>query len=94
MDNLLAREESDLFGSWGSVAAQASSQLVNKIERIAEHQLTAEMFASMVHQRVAFTYRPVSYLPRLGEAKLGSTADGWNILRKLITRRFVTKPLM
>ena len=57
-------------------------------------EIEAEMFASMVHQRVAFTYRPISYLPRLGEAKLGSTADGWNILRKLITRRFVTKPLM
>jgi len=57
-------------------------------------EIEAEMFASMVHQQVPFAYLPISYLPRLGEAKLGSTADGWNILRKLITRRFVSEPLM
>lgn len=57
-------------------------------------EIEAEMFASMVHQQVPFRYHPISYLPRLGEAKLGSTADGWEIFRKLITRRFVTKPLM
>ena len=49
-------------------------------------EIEAEMFASMVHQRVPFRYRPISYRARLGEAKLGSTADGWKIFRKLITR--------
>ena len=57
-------------------------------------EIEAEMFASMVHRNIAFTYRPVSYAARIGEAKLGSTADGWNILRKLVTRRFLPQPLM
>ncbi len=47
-------------------------------------EIEAEMFASMVHQGVAFDFVPISYGPRIGEAKLGSTADGWQILRKLI----------
>ena len=57
-------------------------------------EIEAEMFASMVHQRVAFGFEPISYGPRIGEAKLGSTADGWQILRKLITRRIFPEPLM
>lgn len=57
-------------------------------------EIEAEMFASMVHQRVPFRYRPISYRARLGEAKLGSTADGWKIFRKLITRRVFPSPLM
>ena len=57
-------------------------------------EIEAEMFASMVHQRVPFRYQPISYRARLGEAKLGSTADGWKIFRKLITRRLFPTPLM
>ena len=57
-------------------------------------EIEAEMFASMVHQRVPFRYHPISYRARLGEAKLGSTADGWKIFRKLITRRVFPSPLM
>jgi len=47
-----------------------------------------------VHQGVPFGFVPISYGPRIGEAKLGSTADGWRILRKLITRRFLPEPLL
>jgi len=56
-------------------------------------EIEAEMFASMVHQGVQFGFEPISYGPRIGEAKLGSTADGWQILRKLITRRIFPEPL-
>lgn len=55
-------------------------------------ELEAEMFASMVHHDVSFGFVPVSYASRLGEAKLGSTADGWAILRKLVTRRVFPLP--
>jgi len=57
-------------------------------------EIEAEMFASMVHQGVQFGFEPISYGPRIGEAKLGSTADGWQILRKLITRRIFPEPLV
>ncbi|MBH34944.1 MAG: hypothetical protein CMB74_05780 [Euryarchaeota archaeon] len=57
-------------------------------------EIEAEMFASMVHQGVEFDFVPISYGSRIGEAKLGSTADGWQILRKLITRRIFPEPLM
>mgnify|MGYP005738841285 FL=1 len=52
------------------------------------------MFASMVHQRVPFGFVPISYAARIGDAKLGSTADGWRILRKLVTRRIFPEPLL
>ena len=55
-------------------------------------ELEAEMFASMVHHSVPFGFVPVQYSVRLGEAKLGSTADGWAILRKLVTRRVFPTP--
>lgn len=57
-------------------------------------EIEAEMFASMVHQGVEFGFEPISYAARIGEAKLGSTADGWQILRKLITRRIIPEPLL
>lgn len=56
-------------------------------------EIEAEMFASMVHLGVPFSFEPISYGPRIGEAKLGSTADGWQILRKLVTRRIFPEPL-
>ena len=57
-------------------------------------EIEAEMFASMVHRSIPFGFVPISYRTRLGEAKLGSTADGWAILRKLITRRILPNPLL
>lgn len=57
-------------------------------------EIEAEMFASMIHQGLSFQYKPISYSARIGEAKLGSTADGWKILRKLITRRIFPEPLL
>ena len=57
-------------------------------------EIEAEMFASMVHRQVSFGFHPISYAARIGEPKLGSTADGWRILRKLITRRIFPEPLL
>jgi len=55
-------------------------------------EIEAELFASMVHRRLSFAFHPIHYLPRIGEAKLGSTADGWQILRKMVTRRIFPEP--
>ncbi len=55
-------------------------------------ELEAEMFASLVHHAVPFDFVPIKYSVRLGDAKLGSTADGWAILRKLVTRRIFPLP--
>ena len=57
-------------------------------------EIEAEMYANMVHRNVPFCFHPISYQARLGEAKLGSTADGWHILRKLVTRRIFPDPLL
>ena len=57
-------------------------------------EIEAEMFASMIYQGLSFQYKPISYSARIGDAKLGSTADGWKILRKLITRRIFPDPLL
>jgi glycosyltransferase involved in cell wall biosynthesis len=77
-------------GYWAFSRDAIERMMLNSVS----FEIEAEMYASMVHRGIAFTYRPISYRPRLGEAKLGSTADGWNILRKLITRRFLPQPLL
>ena len=72
-----------------------SSDAISRLQLNSQSfEIEAEMFASMVHQDVAFGFVPISYGPRLGEAKLGSTADGWRILRKLVTRRIFPEPLL
>ncbi len=77
-------------GYWAFSREAIERMMLNSVS----FEIEAEMFASMVHRSLSFTFRPVSYSARIGEAKLGSTADGWNILRKLLTRRFQPEPLM
>ena len=57
-------------------------------------EIEAEMFASMVHRDVSFHFHPISYRRRIGVAKLNSTADGWRIFRKLLTRRLFPEALL
>ena len=77
-------------GYWGFTKSAIARLKLNSMR----FEIEAEMFASMVHQRVPFGFVRITYGPRLGEAKLGSTADGWRILRKLITRRIFPVPLL
>jgi len=55
-------------------------------------ELEAELFATCVHHRLKIDYVPIHYRPRIGDAELGSTADGWHILKKLIVRRIFPIP--
>jgi len=75
-------------GYWAMTASAIQRMNLNSVS----FELEAEMYASMVHHNVTFGYVPIRYSVRLGEAKLGSTADGWEILRKLITRRVFPTP--
>lgn len=75
-------------GYWAMTASAITRMKLNSVS----FELEAEMYASMVHHRVSFGYVPIRYSVRLGEAKLGSTADGWEILRKLITRKVFPTP--
>jgi glycosyltransferase involved in cell wall biosynthesis len=77
-------------GYWAFSRSAIDRLMLNSVS----FEIEAEMFASMIHQGISFRYRPISYSARIGEAKLGSTADGWKILRKLITRRIFPEPLM
>ena len=77
-------------GYWAFGRDAIESLMLNSIS----FEIEAEMFASMVHRSISFGFAPISYRTRLGEAKLGSTADGWAILRKLITRRILPNPLL
>ena len=77
-------------GYWAFSREAVNRLMLNSVS----FEIEAEMFASMIHQGLSFQYKPISYSARLGEAKLGSTADGWKILRKLITRRIFPEPLL
>lgn len=77
-------------GYWAFSRRSIDRLMLNSVS----FEIEAEMYASMINQGISFSYRPISYSPRIGEAKLGSTADGWRILRKLITRRIFPKPLL
>lgn len=77
-------------GYWAFSRKAVDQLMLNSVS----FEIEAEMFASMIHQELSFKYKPISYSARIGEAKLGSTADGWKILRKLVTRRIFPDPLM
>lgn len=77
-------------GYWAFTREAIDRLMLNSVS----FEIEAEMFASMIYQGLSFQYRPISYSARIGDAKLGSTADGWKILRKLITRRIFPDPLL
>ena len=55
-------------------------------------EIEAEMYTSCAVEHLNITHVPIHYSKRLGEAKLGSVKDGWNIFRKLLVRRIFSTP--
>jgi dolichol-phosphate mannosyltransferase len=55
-------------------------------------EIEAEMYTSCALEELEMTHIPIRYSKRLGDAKLGSIKDGWNILRKLMVRRIFRAP--
>lgn len=55
-------------------------------------EIEAEMYTSCAVEQLDVAHVPISYSKRLGEAKLGSVKDGWNIFRKLLVRRIFSTP--
>jgi glycosyltransferase involved in cell wall biosynthesis len=86
---LFNRRCEDLCSGYWMFSSKALEKM--KLNSI-EFELEAEMFATCVHLGLDVEYVPIQYLPRIGEAKLGSTSDGWHILKKLIIRRIFPLP--
>tara|TARA_B100000767_G_C19755977_1_gene532972 strand:- start:35 stop:769 length:735 start_codon:yes stop_codon:yes gene_type:complete len=55
-------------------------------------EIEAEMYTSCAVEHLEMTHIPIRYSKRLGDAKLGSVKDGWNIFRKLLVRRIFSTP--
>ena len=55
-------------------------------------EIEAEMYTSCAIENLEMAHVPIRYSKRLGEAKLGSVKDGWNIFRKLLVRRIFSTP--
>lgn len=55
-------------------------------------EIEAEMYTSCAVEHLKIAHVPIRYSKRLGEAKLGSVKDGWNIFRKLLVRRIFSTP--
>lgn len=58
-----------------------------------DFEIEAEMYAQCAITGIPLTNVPISYGPRIGEAKLGSLRDGSSILRKLLVRKFFPQPV-
>ena len=56
-------------------------------------EIEAEMYTSCTVENLEIAHVPIRYSKRLGEAKLGSVKDGWNIFRKLLVRRIFSTPV-
>lgn len=56
-------------------------------------EIEAEMYTSCTVENLNIAHVPIRYSKRLGEAKLGSVKDGWNIFRKLLVRRIFSTPV-
>ena len=55
-------------------------------------EIEAEMYTSCAVENLEIAHVPIRYSKRLGDAKLGSVKDGWNIFRKLLVRRIFSTP--
>ena len=75
-------------GFWG-FSKQAVSMLKLNSMRF---EIEAEMYTSCSAEDLDMSHIAIRYSKRLGEAKLGSIKDGWNIFRKLLVRRIFSKP--
>ena len=75
-------------GYWG-FSKQAVSMLKLNSMRF---EIEAEMYTSCAAEDLDMSHIAIRYSKRLGQAKLGSVKDGWNIFRKLLVRRIFTSP--
>ena len=58
-----------------------------------DFEIEAEMYAQCAITGIPLVNVPISYGPRIGEAKLGSLRDGSSIMRKLLVRKFFPQPV-
>jgi len=58
-----------------------------------DFEIEAEMYAQCAITGIPLTNVPISYGPRIGEAKLGSLRDGSSIMKKLLVRKFFPQPV-
>ncbi|MCH1423466.1 MAG: glycosyltransferase family 2 protein [Candidatus Poseidoniaceae archaeon] len=79
----------DLCSGYWAFTKQAIARLKLNSMRF---EIEAEMYTSCAIEDLSIHHTPIRYSKRLGEAKLGSVKDGWNIFRKLLVRRIFTSP--
>ena len=79
----------DLCSGYWAFSKQSISML--KLNSM-KFEIEAEMYTSCAAEELQISHIPIRYSKRLGEAKLGSVKDGWNIFRKLFVRRVFTTP--
>lgn len=79
----------DLCSGFWAFSRKALSKLQLNSMRF---EIEAEMYTSCVDRDIKIRHVPISYRPRIGEAKLGSVKDGGSIARKLIIRRIFPRP--
>tara|TARA_B100000459_G_scaffold132163_2_gene86804 strand:+ start:262 stop:996 length:735 start_codon:yes stop_codon:yes gene_type:complete len=75
-------------GYWAFSRTTISSLKLNSMR----FEIEAEMYTSCAIENLKIAHLPIRYSKRLGEAKLGSVKDGWNIFRKLLVRRIFSTP--
>ena len=75
-------------GYWAFTRRTISSLKLNSMR----FEIEAEMYTSCAIENLEIEHIPIRYSKRLGEAKLGSVKDGWNIFRKLLVRRIFSTP--
>jgi len=79
----------DLCSGYWAFSRRAISTLKLNSMRF---EIEAEMYTSCAVEKLDIAHVPIHYSKRLGEAKLGSVKDGWNIFRKLLVRRIFSTP--
>lgn len=79
----------DLCSGYWAFSRRALSELKLNSMRF---EIEAEMYTSCAIENLDIAHVPIQYSKRLGEAKLGSVKDGWNIFRKLLVRRIFSTP--
>ncbi|MGY8728030.1 MAG: glycosyltransferase family 2 protein [Candidatus Poseidoniales archaeon] len=80
----------DLCSGYWAFSRQTISALKLNSMRF---EIEAEMYTSCTVENLNIAHVPIRYSKRLGEAKLGSVKDGWNIFRKLLVRRIFSTPV-
>ena len=76
-------------GYWVFDKAAISKMNLNSMD----FEIEAEMYAECAVANIQLRNYPIQYQPRIGEPKLGSVRDGSSILKKLIIRRLIPRPV-